>query len=74
MPDEQETEQLAPQFQLTDLLLAVQVIQLAAQRGAIKAEEMTQVGGLFERILAFLKDSGALTSTEEQEQDQSQGE
>ena len=36
---EQTTEQ-SVQLQLQDLLLAAQVIQLASQRGAIKAEEM----------------------------------
>lgn len=48
------------QLQLSDLLLAAQVIQLASSRGAIKAEEMTQVGGLYERIVTFLQSSGAL--------------
>ena len=50
----------AAQLQLQDLMLAAQVIQLASQRGAIRAEEMSQVGGLYERIVAFLQASGAL--------------
>jgi hypothetical protein len=45
---------------LQDLMLAAQVIQLASQRGAIRAEEMSQVGGVYERIVAFLQSSGAL--------------
>jgi hypothetical protein len=49
------------QLQLADLMLAAQVIQLASQRGAIKAEEMTQVGGLYTRLVSFLQASGALT-------------
>ena len=49
------------QLQLADLLLAAQVIQLAAARGAIKAEEMNAVGGVYERIVTFLQASGALT-------------
>lgn len=48
------------QLQLQDLLLAAQVIQLASQRGAIKAEEMEQVGGLYTRLVTFLQASGAL--------------
>jgi len=55
-----ETEQTAVQLQLQDLLLAAQVIQLASQRGAIKAEEMEAVGGLYTRLVAFLQASGAL--------------
>jgi hypothetical protein len=48
------------QLQLQDLLLAAQVVQLASQRGAIKAEEMEAVGGLYNRLVTFLQASGAL--------------
>lgn len=48
------------QLQLSDILVAAQAIQLASQRGAFRAEEFTQVGGVFDRITAFLKESGAL--------------
>jgi hypothetical protein len=51
----------AAQLQLQDLMLAAQVIQLASQRGAIKAEEMEAVGGLYNRLVTFLQVSGALT-------------
>ena len=50
----------AVQLQLQDLMLAAQVVQLASQRGAIKAEEMEAVGGLYNRLLTFLQASGAL--------------
>lgn len=50
----------AVQLQLQDLMLAAQVIQLASQRGAINAEEMEQVGGLYTRLVRFLQASGAL--------------
>lgn len=62
------TAQEAPvQLQLSDLLLAAQVIQLAASRGAIKAEEMGAVGGLYERIVTFLQASGALQPADQAE-------
>jgi acetylornithine/succinyldiaminopimelate/putrescine aminotransferase len=47
-------------LQLSDILLTAQVIQLASQRGAFRAEEFTQVGQLYDRLIAFLKESGAL--------------
>jgi hypothetical protein len=50
----------APQLQLADLMTAAQVIQLVSQRGAIKAEEMELVGGLYTRLVSFLQASGAL--------------
>jgi hypothetical protein len=50
----------AVQLQLQDLMLAAQVVQLASQRGAIKAEEMEAVGGLYNRLVTFLQASGAI--------------
>jgi len=48
------------QLQLQDILAAAQCIQLASTRGAYRAEEFTQVGGIYERLVAFLQASGAL--------------
>lgn len=48
------------QLQISDLLLCAQTIQVASSRGAFKPEEFTQVGGLYERLVAFLNSSGAL--------------
>ena len=59
-PAVEQPETATVQLQLQDLLLAAQVIQLASQRGAIKAEEMEAVGGLYTRLVQFLQASGAL--------------
>ena len=48
---------------LQDLLLTAQALQIAAQRGAFKAEEFSQVGKVFDHLVAFLTSSGALTPT-----------
>jgi hypothetical protein len=48
------------QLQIQDLILTAQVLQLVTQRGAIKAEEMEAVGGLYNRLVSFLQSSGAL--------------
>lgn len=61
-PEVQQEEPTA-QLQLADLVVCVQAIQLAGQRGAFKAEEFTQVGGVFDRITAFLRASGAIKSS-----------
>jgi hypothetical protein len=57
------TDATPVQLQLQDLLLAAQVVQLASSRGAIKAEEMEAVGGLYNRLVTFLQASGALQPT-----------
>jgi hypothetical protein len=54
----------AVQLQLSDLLLAAQVVQVASQRGAFKPEEFTQIGGLYDRLVAFLQASGAIKQQE----------
>jgi len=59
----QEQAQTA-QLQLSDLLLCMQAIQLATTRGAFRAEEFTQIGGVFDRVTAFLKASGAIKSAD----------
>lgn len=51
----------APSLQLSDLVLVLKIIQVTAQRGAIRAEEMAEVGALHDKLFAFLKQTGALT-------------
>ena len=50
---------------IQDLNLALQVIQVSSTRGAFKADELTMVGGLHDRIYKFLNDSGAFTKAPE---------
>jgi len=52
----------APNLTVSDLLLVLQTLQVVAQRGAIKAEEMTVVGGLHDRLYKFLDSQGAIAS------------
>ena len=57
---EQSVEQ-TPGLTLQDLVFVAQIIQLTSQRGAYKAEEMAKVGGLYNKLIAFLQSTGALT-------------
>ena len=69
---EQPVEQPAPSLTLQDLVLVAQIIQLTTQRGAFKAEELADVGGLYNKLVTFLQSTGALTpaaSTEETKND-----
>ena len=62
-------QQAAPSLTLQDLVLVAQIIQLTSTRGVFRAEEMEQVGGLYNKLIAFLQSTGALapaaTPTEE---------
>jgi len=69
-PVQAEAEQhAAPSLTLQDLVLVAQIIQLTSTRGTFRAEEMEQVGGLYNKLIAFLQSTGALapatTPTEE---------
>jgi hypothetical protein len=50
----------APSLQLADMVLMLKVIQATAQRGAIRAEEMAEVGALHDQLVKFLTATGAL--------------
>ena len=63
-----ETQQAAPSLTLQDLVLVAQVIQVGSQRGAFKAEELADVGTVYNKIVAFLQASGALTPAPTAEQ------
>jgi hypothetical protein len=56
----QQAQQPAPSLTLQDLVLVAQIIQLTSQRGAFKAEELADVGGLYNKLVAFLQSTGAI--------------
>jgi hypothetical protein len=47
-------------FGINDLIFTLQVYEAAAQRGAFRAEEMTNVGAVYDRLKAFLVANGAI--------------
>ena len=62
---EQETQTPeAPSLALTELVLLLNLVRVAADRGALKAEEMSAVGAVYEKLVKFLTASGALKSAE----------
>lgn len=51
------TEAAAPELQIRDLALAVNIIDLCSKRGAFEGPEMEQVGALRGRLATFVKAS-----------------
>ena len=62
----QSAEQTAPSLTLQDLVLVAQIIQISSQRGAFRAEELSDIGNLYTKLIAFLQATGALTPTTEE--------
>jgi hypothetical protein len=63
--DAQQPAEQAPSLTLQDLILVAQVIQITSQRGAFKAEEMQNVGALYNKLIAFLQSTGAISQPQE---------
>lgn len=72
-PVTEQPAQPAPGLTLQDLVLVAQIIQLSSQRGTFRAEELAQVGGLYNKLVEFLQNTGAIapapTPTEETKND-----
>jgi len=58
-------EQAPAGLALNDLITVVQIIQLSSQRGAFRAEELADVGALYNKLVTFLQASGALARPED---------
>jgi hypothetical protein len=60
-------DQTAPSLTLQDLVLVAQIIQIGSQRGAFRAEELSNIGNLYTKLIAFLQATGALTPANPEE-------
>ena len=60
-PVDAALQQEQPNLNLQDLILVAQIIQVSSQRGAFKADELANVGALYNKLIAFLQSTGALT-------------
>lgn len=63
-PTEQEQ---SASLNLQDLILVAQIIQLGSQRGAFRAEELSNVGDLYTKLVAFLQATGAVSPAQPEE-------
>lgn len=53
-----------PNLNIADLVNVLQVIRTCTSRGAFRADEMSSVGGLYDRLQAFLVATGAVKVTD----------
>lgn len=63
VPETEATENGAT-LSVGDLTQVLQVFQVVSQRGAFRADELSSVGALYDRLVAFLKSTGALKEPE----------
>jgi hypothetical protein len=57
-------EPAKPSLNLADLVNVIHLISACNQRGAFKVEELSSIGGLYDRLYSFLDSTGALAKPE----------
>lgn len=70
--EETQPQQTAPSLSLQDLITVAQIIQITTQRGAFRAEELENVGALYNKLVAFLEASGAIQRSAPEGQQENQ--
>lgn len=53
MPDNTETPS-GPGLGLADIAFLLQIVEICSQRGAFKADELTSVGTVYDKVKAFI--------------------
>ena len=51
---EVSAEQTPPSIAINDIAFLVQIVEIVAQRGAFRAEELTSVGAVYDKVKAFI--------------------
>jgi hypothetical protein len=61
---------------VSDLIMLQSIVQVACERGAFRAEEMTQIGQCYDRLSAWLTQMqpGDQSTADTQQSNQNQGE
>ena len=55
MSEDTTQEQAAPVgINITDLAFLVQVVEVCSQRGAFRAEEMSSIGAIYDKVRSFI--------------------
>lgn len=62
-----------PGLNIQDIVQLLNIVDAACRRGAFRAEEMSGVGGVYDKVLEFLKSTGAIKE-EKVEQDSTESE
>ena len=70
---ESTDEVVAPQLGVADLKLMANVLEVVSNRGAIKASEMSAVGGLYNNLMTFLIANGAVELPAQEEATENEG-
>lgn len=54
---------------IQDLISITQLIQITTQRAAFRADELEQVGALYNKLIAFLQQTGAIQPVQQPQEE-----
>ena len=69
-----EVAQETPGIGVQDIVALLNIVDVVTRSGAFRAEELSSVGAIYDKVAAFLKASGAITTAEEDTADTTQSE
>ena len=61
---------MEPQLTLNDIAAVIRVIDVISSRGGFKGEELSEVGALRDKYLAFLQAASAESESQESDEDE----
>jgi hypothetical protein len=67
-PEAEATEAQAPGLSINDLAVLKSTVEVAANRGAFRAEEMATVGATYNKLAAFVNAAMPKPETEEEQE------
>lgn len=68
--NQENTDQVPTNLSLVDIANVVQIISIATQRGAWKVNELSSVGTVYDRLVAFLESAGVAIEQNDKEENQ----
>lgn len=63
---------MEPQLTLNDIAAVIQIIDVISSRGGFKGEELSEVGGLRDKYVAFMQAAKAETESQEDIEDEAE--
>ena len=71
----EETTEVAatpPSITITDIAFLVQIVETVAQRGAFRADELSSVGAVYDKVKAFIVANNPQPAPEQTTEEESQ--
>jgi hypothetical protein len=69
VPPIPSVQQEQPSLNIQDIVQLLNIVDVASRRGAFRAEELSSIGLVYDKISNFLKSTGAISPADEETQE-----